>query len=40
MVIFMLLFRKKWRILISISLWTGVHDDIEASIEEGVKDSK
>ena len=36
----MLLFMNGRKILINISLLTGVHDDIEASIEEGVKDSK
>ena len=35
----MLLFRKKWMILIKISYFTVVHDDIDASILEGVKDS-
>ena len=35
----MQLFWEEWRILISISLLTVVHDDIDASILEGVKDS-
>ena len=35
----MLLFMKEWGILISISKLTVVHDDIGASIYEGVKDS-
>ena len=35
----MLLFTKKWRILISISLLTMVTDDIDASVYEGVTDS-
>ena len=35
----MLLFMKERRILMSISKLTVVHDDIDASIYEGVKDS-
>ena len=38
MMILMLLFRKEWRILIRISKLTAVHDDIDASIYEGVED--
>ena len=32
-------FMKEWKILISILLLTMVHDAIDASIYEGVKDS-
>ena len=32
--ILMLLFRKEWRILISIWLLTAIHDDIDASIKK------
>ena len=28
---------KKWKILISISLLTAIHDDIDASIHEALK---
>ena len=36
--ILMLLFRKEWRILISLSQLTLVHDDIDTFIKEKVKD--
>ena len=39
MVISMLLFMKEWKILISILKLTTVHDDIDASIYERVKNS-
>ena len=39
MMILMLLFSKKGKILMSISLLTAAYDDTEASIMEGVKDS-
>ena len=42
--ILMLLFRKEWMIIFSISFLTeiqdDIHDDIDASILEGMKDSK
>ena len=34
MIILMLLFKKKWRIQISISYLTSVHDYIDASIQK------
>ena len=37
MMILMLLFRKKCRIPVSISLLTVIHDNIDASILESVK---